>query len=267
MLTKRTLMGTAAMVLGLAAPAAAQETEPAATVAPLQDAEIVSLPAWQADAAYYRGWSAEEFIDDVEVYGPTGENIGEVENIVVGPDGRILSIVAEVGGLWDIGDTHVNVPWSEVEIGPGMERVTIPVTQETVERYAERTELAYLPGEVAEDRVVPVEEDDLADDLVTGPRAWRVDQLINDYVRLADGVPYGWVGDVIFDAEGQVQAVIVSQRGGYGAGAYPYPWFGYRYAWTPTTPYYSLPYAEPDIAELEPFDYERLEVETVGDIE
>ena len=100
----------------------------------LESAETVNLDMWGYDQLYAEGWRAEEFLDS-DVYGPDGEEIGEVEDIVVGPDGSILSVVAEVGGFWDIGDTHVSVPWDQVELLADAEGIQIPVTEENVEDY------------------------------------------------------------------------------------------------------------------------------------
>ncbi len=256
------ILGAAvAMTTAISLPAAAQQAggteRPAANVpAPLSDTEVIRLPAWQSGQDFAGGWSAESLIDEAEVYGPTGDEIGDVENIVIGPDGRIVSIIAELGGFLDIGDTHVNVPWEEVELGPGRDRITIPVTEDTVERYAERVELAYLPQEKAEGQIAAVEHG--ISDFDTGPRVWRADELMNDYVQLAEGMPYGWVDDLIFDENGQIQAVVVVPRRGFAARPYAYPWYGYRYGWYPGAPTYVLPYTEGEVAEAEPFEYERL---------
>ena len=54
-------------------------------------------------------------MDEASVYGPTGEDIGSVENLVIGAEGRLLGIIAQVGGFLSIGDTHVFVPWEQLQ--------------------------------------------------------------------------------------------------------------------------------------------------------
>ncbi|UIJ73324.1 PRC-barrel domain-containing protein [Aurantimonas sp. HBX-1] len=220
-------------------------------------ANIVSLSDWRYDELYADGVSAEDFIDEMEVYGLTGDEIGDVEDIIVGTDGKILSVIAEVGGLWDIGDTHVSIPWSDVELRAEGDGIIVPVTEDTVEDYGlfnnelltATTAAAAITAEV--------------DDAEVGPRAWRVSELIGDYARLRqdDGYrDYGYVNDVIL-RDGQVAAVVVNADVGYGArGAYAYPYYGYGagYGWGPGNQYYDLPYAENDIGEMEAFDYDRL---------
>ena len=42
-----------------------------------------------------------------EVYGETGEEAGEVEDLIIGPDGALQAVIVEVGGFLDIGDTQI----------------------------------------------------------------------------------------------------------------------------------------------------------------
>lgn len=227
---------------------------------PLEGAEVVSLAGWGYDELYAEGWRAEWLLDS-DVYGPEGEEIGEVEDIIVGPDGNILSVVAEVGGFWDIGDTHVSVPWDEVEVGDGGDYVQIPVTEETVEDYGIYADTLLTAEEAAEEMAK-------VDDAETGYRAWRVDELIGDYTYLQDRRDYGYVDDLIFNTAGELQAVVVQPDVGYGVGGYyAYPYYGYDYGWDPGYDYYELPYTAEEAGELEPFEYGELDEDTFTEVE
>src|SRR3546814_10381042 len=61
----------------------------------------------------------------------SGEDIGEVENLVVGSDTKIRKLIFSTGGIWDIGDKHLAVAWNQVTVSPDGEHVTVPVTEET----------------------------------------------------------------------------------------------------------------------------------------
>lgn len=226
-----------------AAPLAAQEA--------LSDAEIITLSEWTYDDLYAGGVSADDFIDEMEVYGVNGEEIGDVEDIIIGPDGRILSIVAEVGGFWDIGDTHISVPYDEVEMGA--DGIVIPVTEENVEVYAFDGR-AVVEGEaLSSDTVAGLDDAALA-------RAWRASEMIGDQARLrtAEGYGgYGYVSDLIL-SDGEVSAVVVQPSAGYGMGYRAYPYYGYGYGWDAGSPYYDMPYGEDEIVGIEPFEYDRL---------
>jgi sporulation protein YlmC with PRC-barrel domain len=204
--------------------------------------EGIDITTWD-QAALYKGWSAEALLD-TKVLGENGEEVGEVENIVVGPDGKVQKIIVESGGFLDIGDTHLSVAWDQAEIGPQIETVTVPVNKENVADFS-------LFG-----------DDNVS---TSGPRAWRVTELIDDYVTLQGGEGYGYVDDAIFDEEGQLQAVVVTPdvaRGTPGYYAYPYASSSYGgYEYDPGLDVYELPYARDQVMGLEPFDYEVLEEE------
>jgi sporulation protein YlmC with PRC-barrel domain len=290
---KRT--STIAIVAAMAAtPALAQDAQnqtavdPVGQVGTLTAQNVVALDEWTYDDIYAGGMSAEEFIDEYDVYGAAGEDIGDVEDVIVGADGRVLAVVAEIGGFLDLGDTHVAVPWGEVEMNMGEQAITIPLTEENVEDYGVYGE-GYAFGEGAMDVTGSVAGQEIVgdiDDQPLGPRAYRVSEVIGDYVRIRDGEgettdaaamdaetaapgmmgrpgyagragyrDYGYVNDVII-ADGQVQAVVVNPDLAYGRGYYAYPYYSpYYYGYGP---YYDLPYGEEEVGAAEPFEYERL---------
>lgn len=230
---------------GAATPALAQAVE----------ADVIALNEWRYDELYTEGMSAENFIDEVEVYGATGEEIGDVEDIIANQDGEIIAVIAEVGGFWDIGDTHVSIPWDEVEVTAG--RVTVPLTEETVEDYG-LFDQEYLTAENVSGEVVGG-----VDAAETGPRSFRLSELIGDYARLRgeddEMVNYGYVRDVMIQ-DGRIAAVVVNPDVGYGAPGYytAYPYYGYGYA--PGSRYYDMPYAEGEVGEMQEFEYDRVEL-------
>jgi sporulation protein YlmC with PRC-barrel domain len=44
------------------------------------------------------------------------ENIGSVSDLVIDNDGRVKAVVISVGGFLGIGDKHVAVPWSQLQV-------------------------------------------------------------------------------------------------------------------------------------------------------
>jgi hypothetical protein len=259
------LMSSAAVLVLGVAPASAQdstssqettESDTATNAENGTGAEVIALPEWHPEITADAAWSVEQLLD-FDVNGPEGEEIGDIENVLFGTEGEVLSIIAEVGGVWDIGDTHVNVPWDEVEVDLAAESITIPVTQDTVEDYSLWIEEVITAGEAQSDT------EEVGGDNIgvaeTGPRVWRAAELINDYVRLRDGdsfVNYGYVDDVLVK-DGQIAAVVVRPDATWGtAGLYPYPYYGYAYGWGPGLAYYDLPYERADVEGLEPLDEE-----------
>jgi sporulation protein YlmC with PRC-barrel domain len=242
-----------------AEPTANQDAGQAADAKQSNDVDIIALPEWDYDELYADGISVEDLID-AEVLGPTGEEIGDVENVIFDTDGKALSVIAEVGGFLDIGDTHVNVPWDQLKIAADGDSVTIPLTQETIEDYS----LFADPVLGAKEAATEIEEvgGDNAGVVLTGPRAWRAAELIGDYARLKDGdawVSYGYIDDLVV-RDGQVAAVVVSPdtRWGVPGRYYAYPYYGYGYGWYPGLNYYDLPYDREETSSVEPFDEQKM---------
>lgn len=136
------------------------------------------------------------------------------------------------------------------------ESVEIPITQENVEDYSLFDD-AYF-GEVDVGELATVE-----DDVMTGPDIWKATDLLDDYVVMQTGEGYGYIGDLIFDQEGQLQAVVANavndEIGDYGY--YAYPWLGwdYPYGWDADLDYYVIPYSQEQIAGLTVFDFEAMD--------
>ena len=183
--------------------------------------DIIPLESWGMDQIHTTGWRAEALFD-TPVYGTTGDRIGDVEDLVVSSDGKLISLIAEVGGFWDIGDTHVSVPWDKVTIRKDG-TAQIPVTEDTVDQYGFFNDRLTKAG-LAENVVSGLDNQEL------GPRAWRASELIGDLARIRDNNQYrgyGYVSDLIF-SEGRVLATIIDRDVGYGPrGPYAMPYYGY----------------------------------------
>lgn len=218
----------------------------------VQGQEVQVLSEWNYDELYRSGLRAENLLD-ADVIDPTGEDVGSVENVIVDGNNQIVAIIAQVGGFLDIGDTHVAVPWDEVElIGEG---VRIPITDDTIDDYDLYAEDSIVSKQMLQQaRVVD-------DDLTAGQNVWKLTNLVDDFATLEGGVGYGYITDAIFTREGKLEAIVVEPSGaGYGVGPYAYPYQA-RAGWRPGMGAYEMPYGEGDVAEMEPFDYGAMEDE------
>jgi sporulation protein YlmC with PRC-barrel domain len=240
------LLTGSALVVALAAAAIAQENI---------EAEIVPLADWGYDELYADGISVEEMLD-ADVNGPTGDDIGDVENVLFDEDGRVLSVIAEVGGLLEIGDTHVNIPWERISAAAFDDGIEIDLTQEAIEEFTLLTDEYVTVEDTSEVQEVG---GDNAGVVATGPQVWRATDVIGDTARLReDGeahADYGYVDDIIIRGE-EIAAVVVGPGAGLGAADYyAYPYYSFR----PGPGYYDLPYTEAEVEGLEPFDEEAFE--------
>ncbi|HET9868578.1 MAG TPA: PRC-barrel domain-containing protein, partial [Nitrospira sp.] len=174
----------------------------------------IDLTTW-AHAPLYDGWRATRLID-AEVISSEGEEMGEIHNIIFGPEGTAKAVIIEAGGFLDIGDTHIRLPWDQIEItrgeGDGQTydyeaSVRVPISEEDLEDFS------LFDGE----------------EVVTAPREWRATELIDDRVLLAGGVNYGYVRDLVIGQDGKLNAVVVNPDVAWGGPfrPYAYPWYGY----------------------------------------
>lgn len=261
MLKRFTLPITTSLLALATAPALAQDevtgsvgSDTAVNQTTIQ-AEIVPLAGWQTEQPYQGGWSVDDLIG-ADVYTPASAmDQGDVKNVLFDTDGNILSIVAEVGGLFELGDVHVNIPWDQVDYDPDEDRVIVPVTVENVGDYGLYSDEVVTSFAAAGD-IMEVSGDG-AGEVGTGPRVFRATDLLQDYVRIQDQgnwSNYGFIDDVIV-RDGSIAAVVVQPDVGWGRpNAYAYPYYGYGSGWTPGSPYYDLPYQRGDIEGLQPME-------------
>lgn len=217
--------------------------------------ELRSLDEWDYSALYERGGFRAEQLLEAKVFSPQENEIGEMENIVLDQKNQIVTLIAEVGGMWDSGDRHVAIPWDEVEFFEA--GIKVPVRQDSVEEYDLFTNItideAYIYKQEME-RVSTVEED-----VATGPRTWKISDILDDYASLKEGKGYGYITDALFSSNGIMQAIIINPsdvESGKG-GPRAYPFYGYSEGWRPGDSHYLLPYSKEDVEELPTFDYEK----------
>lgn len=217
-----------------------------------QNVSIVSLDTWSYDALYRDGLRADELMD-ADVIGMDDnerDEIGSVENVILDRDGQIVAIIAQVGGIWDIGDTHVAVPWDQVQLT--RDGVRVPVNEDNVDDYGLYRDNTNFRKGANGIRVVD-------DDLQTGARTWKLSELVDDYAVLRSGQGYGYVEDAVFTRDGKLQAVVVDSDGTVGGrGDYAYPFYGYNAGWHPSYDYYQLPYDSGQVADMGTFDPEQM---------
>lgn len=217
--------------------------------------ELRSLDEWDYSALYEQGGFRAEQLLEANVFSPQENEIGEMENIVLDQRNQIVTLIAEVGGMWDSGDRHVAIPWDEVEFFEA--GIMAPVRQDNVEEYDLFTNVAideaYIHKQELE-RVSRVEED-----VSTGPQIWKISDVIDDYASLKGGKGFGYITDALFSSEGIMQAIIINpsnvENGKGGPRAYPF--YGYSEGWRPGDSHYLLPYSREDAKELPVFDYEK----------
>jgi sporulation protein YlmC with PRC-barrel domain len=66
-----------------------------------------------------------------------GDNVGEVESVVIDGDGNVKYVIAGVGGFLGLGEKHVALHWDELTISENGDKVMANVTKEQLEALPE----------------------------------------------------------------------------------------------------------------------------------
>ncbi len=71
-------------------------------------------------------------LEDMDLYNAEGESIGDVEDVLIGPDGRVAAISADIGGFLGIGEAEVLIELSQISMNG--DKLTIDMTEEEAEQ-------------------------------------------------------------------------------------------------------------------------------------
>jgi sporulation protein YlmC with PRC-barrel domain len=66
-----------------------------------------------------------------EVYSRTGEQLGTIKDVLVGPDHKMTAVIINVGRYLGIGDKEVAVPFSALEVSG--QRMVIDTTKDALQ--------------------------------------------------------------------------------------------------------------------------------------
>lgn len=70
------------------------------------------------------------------VQNSAGEDLADIDDFVIGPDGQISHVIVSFGGFLGLGDKEVMLPWEQMQISmdeDGDEVVTLAMTKEEIE--------------------------------------------------------------------------------------------------------------------------------------
>lgn len=81
-------------------------------------------------------------IDAAELIGQdienaAGEDVGEVNSVILGQDGKVEAVIVGVGGFLGIGERDVAIDWNDLSFGNNGEQIVANVTREQLEQMPE----------------------------------------------------------------------------------------------------------------------------------
>lgn len=116
-------------------------------------AAAATLPASAQGVAFQKQQQAGELaavrLAGTRIFNTKGEVIGTIADVVLGADGRAVTVVINVGGVLSVGSKVVAVPYSALKVGPVVESsrvLLLDVT--TAQLQAAPTYAATDPGRV-----------------------------------------------------------------------------------------------------------------------
>lgn len=115
----------AALAVVLAAPAFAQSTMPSSSSPPAVTLSNTSAASGSfIDKQQASDWRASKVVGST-VYGPDNASIGEVNDVLIGSDGKIRAAVIGVGGFLGVGEKYVAIPFEQLNITGKPDSTTI----------------------------------------------------------------------------------------------------------------------------------------------
>jgi len=112
----------------------ADEPPDAPPAPPAQSATESDLRKVKDDDRMVDAWKLKvDQVEDRDVYGPDGKEVGEIEKVLEDGDGQIRAVVVEFGGFLGFGDTEVIVPLDQLQ--PGKEHFTTKLTQQQLSAF------------------------------------------------------------------------------------------------------------------------------------
>jgi hypothetical protein len=75
-----------------------------------------------------------EKVEDMDLYGPGGDQIGEVEDVLTDPSGQVVGFSVETENFLGIGGEDVIVGLDQVELAPAGDRFTTSLTEDQLEQ-------------------------------------------------------------------------------------------------------------------------------------
>lgn len=72
-------------------------------------------------------------LEDMDIIGPDGDEIGEVEDVLVDADGNIIAVSAEFGGIFGVGDREVVLRLDQIGLEEGRRNLVVSMTREEID--------------------------------------------------------------------------------------------------------------------------------------
>jgi sporulation protein YlmC with PRC-barrel domain len=130
-------LASAALALCLVSPALAQQAPGTNAPAPSANQPAMNAPAPAGEANKFmtnegqNQWLVRDRWNK-SVYNAQGKSIGDLNDVLVGPDGKIQALVIGVGGFLGLGEKNVAIDYNYIEKNGNItpDRITLNMTEQ-----------------------------------------------------------------------------------------------------------------------------------------
>lgn len=175
-----------------------------------------------------------------ELENADGDNLGEVDDLIIPRDGGALQAIVSVGGFLGIGDRLINVPYEELRVGVEGDEFYLNMTKQALEK---RPEFNYVEGERTGMAILNERESYMADvkeDISSAaatvaqrfensvsynevrndksPYHLRMSEVIGEDIKNAGDEEIGEIDDLVISREDDTLMAIISVGGFLGMG-------------------------------------------------
>jgi sporulation protein YlmC with PRC-barrel domain len=162
--------------------------------------------AYRNPTDMYRGFRASELINK-KVENPAGENLGEIEDLVVNLNtGDVRYAVLQFGGIMGLGDRLFAIPANELKFSPAdKDKIILNIDKTRLEhaKYIETDRNRWPKDWNAWDDIATVSGSPVPTPSAGNARAYRGSELIGKSVEDALGKSIGKIKDMVVDLNNQ----------------------------------------------------------------
>src|SRR5215468_2417627 len=160
------------------------------------------------------------------VVNTNGDTVGEIDSVVIDQSGKVRYVIVGVGGFLGIGKKDVALAWSDMTISDNGEGVTTNATKDQLKALPEHK----FPESVKPGTVYSYDEAVKSNPTLgspeqtapaTGAVAIRASKLVGAIVENAKGEKIGEVHEVVLDADGKTEGLVIDVGGFLGINEKP----------------------------------------------
>ncbi len=163
---------------------------------------------------------------DKEIVSPEGEELGSVDDFMIGEDGQIKYVILKSGGFIGIGEDEFTIPWNAIQTQKENQLVA-NITKSEIEKYTEEEKKSAEKEAARQKQTAQSEKSQQEEEMktaqqkqqetgkeVAGMQATRARDLLDKKVMSQNDEELGTADNIYISEEGEALFVIVNPKEG-----------------------------------------------------